>query len=456
MKLSTYHKLQGDSVNYTYGMSGWHRDAFWDVIYITSMFTFDFKELIRTIRFYSQNLFNFRNIQVGGVAATLLADRVEAETGIAPHQGTLRDRDPILATLARKEKWAKYLQSSTPCIDYLPPDYSIFGMNGQYDKIIPEAHLLYATKGCNRRCSFCAVHTLEPNFVDYIPIRPRVEYVIKKFGEKRGMLLLDNNVVASNQFNRIIDEIKDLGFQRGSKLNKKQRFVDFNQGVDARMLDRKKMKKFSEIEIHPLRLAFDSRAMESTYVTAMKLAIDCGIHRLSNYMLYNYNDKPVDLYHRMRVNIELNEKYGMKIFSFPMKYIPLNAEDRSFIGPNWTKREIRGFQLILNVTKGIVSSKRDFFQHAFGSNEREYQMILLMPQAYILNRVVHEADGTINDWKRGYLALSDRQRSQLKKVIEKGPLRTVPVVTSKKLQRVLDHYGCEADKYVTQDESKEL
>ena len=36
-------------------------------------------------------------------------------------------------------------------------------------------------------------------------------------GQKKDLILMDNNVVASPRLNEIIDEIIDLGFQRGAK-----------------------------------------------------------------------------------------------------------------------------------------------------------------------------------------------------------------------------------------------
>ncbi len=442
MKIATYYKLKGDKVNYVYGLDNWYMSQYWDTIYISSMFTYDFTNLIKTIKYYSRNLFSFRNIIVGGVSATLMADEVEALTGIKPHYGTINQYDDSLFKIANSAKWASYLISKAyqPCIDMLPPDYSIFGKHSRYNRMIDNAYILYATKGCPNRCPFCAVHILEPKFVHYIPIAPRIEYIASNFGERVGMLFLDNNVAASKEFFRIIDEIKGLGFQLGSKLDHKKRFVDFNQGMDARILDKIKMKKLAEIPINPLRFAFDDLKMANIYIERMLQAIDLGICNLSNYILYNYNDTPSDLYNRLKITIDINDKYGAKIFSFPMKFIPLSARDRSFIGQHWSKRQVRAIQLIINVTKGIVSPRRDFFEHAFGHDEGEYQRILLMPQNYILHRVKHEGDGSIEDWHTSYQDLTDSQKNQIYNILRAGRLKNIPILTSKKINRVLSHY----------------
>lgn len=118
------------------------------------------------------------------------------------------------------------------------------------------------------------------------------------------------------------------------------------------------MKKMSEIPIRPLRLAFDYLSLKDKYREAVRLAAKYGIRELSNYILYNFHDKPGELYERLRINAELCLEYNVAIFSFPMKYIPLTGEEskhRSFTGKHWNKKFVRAIQSILNVTKGIVA-----------------------------------------------------------------------------------------------------
>ena len=85
---------------------------------------------------------------------------------------------------------------------------------------------------------------------------------------------------------------------------KRSRYIDFNQGVDARLVTDAKMKKLSEVAIRPLRIAFDHYSMKDVYIKAIRIAVNNGITDLSNYLLYNYEDKPEELYYRMKINVE--------------------------------------------------------------------------------------------------------------------------------------------------------
>ena len=76
------------------------------------------------------------------------------------------------------------------------------------------AYYGYTTRGCVRKCESCAVPIIEPKFKKYIPLTDKIMGVIEKYGEKRNLLLLDNNVLASPCFADIIKEIKQNGFDK--------------------------------------------------------------------------------------------------------------------------------------------------------------------------------------------------------------------------------------------------
>ncbi|HWR58276.1 MAG TPA: hypothetical protein VN328_05255, partial [Thermodesulfovibrionales bacterium] len=150
----------------------------------------------------------------------------------------------------------------------------------------------------------------------------------------------------------------------------------------------------------------------------------------SNYILYNFADTPDDFYERLRINVELNEKLGTQIYSFPMKYIPVTNKDRKFVGKHWTPRYLRSIQCILQATHGIVSPRKEFFEAAFGRNIEEFRKLLIMPDKYIIYREDHKSNGAA-EWGNLLGSLSSAQRSDFLRIVH--------------LNRFVD--GCETSKY---------
>ena len=198
---------------------------------------------------------------------------------------------------------------------------------------------------------------------------------------------------------------------------KKARYLDFNKGVDGRKINDENMEQLARLAIHPLRIAFDDIKLKDVYCKAVRTAYRHGINQISNYILFNYKDKPEDLYERLRVNIELNEELGIQIFSFPMKYSPISETDRTYIGANWCKKSIRAISAILQVTKGVVAADSSFFYKAFGNNLEEYHEILAMPRELIMFRSYFEENGTTAKWQALYRQLTDEQKDRLMKLV---------------------------------------
>ncbi|MCD4678485.1 MAG: hypothetical protein K8S18_21225, partial [Desulfobacula sp.] len=174
----------------------------WDRVYVTTLFTFYWKITVKAIQDAKNLVKDIKELKIGGVLATVLADDLEKETGIAPHKGLL-DKAGIF-------------DNNKIIIDELPLDYSILD---EIEYKYPEnnAYYGYMTRGCIRKCSFCAVWKIEPKFNSYISIKEKIEQIKKEYGDQRNLLLLDNNVLASNKFPQIIQEIKESGFVKGAK-----------------------------------------------------------------------------------------------------------------------------------------------------------------------------------------------------------------------------------------------
>jgi hypothetical protein len=257
-------------------------------------------------------------------------------------------------------------------------------------------------------------------------------------------------------------ELKDLNEKYRNKAPK-LRYVDFNQGTDARYVTDELMKLMSEIPIRPLRIAFDYIGMKDKYTNAVSLAAKYGIRELSNYILYNFNDKPEDLYNRLEININLCKEHNIDIFSFPMKYIPLFGEEakhREYTGKHWNKKFIRAVQSVLNVTKGIVApatknDKTSFFHKAFGNNLEEFYEILYMPETYIVYRSVFEKKlGYTDIWKKEYNAIrQSNEWEEAKAIIETSNFNDIgEKTTNPAIREFLRHYQIQRSTLKNEDE----
>jgi len=418
----------------------------WDRVFVTTLFTFYWDITIETIEFAKLLVKKQKDLMVGGVLASIQPKELEEATGIKPFVGVLNQPGQLD-------------KGNTAIIDELPLDYSILD-EIDYKYPMSNAYYGYMSRGCIRKCPFCAVRIMEPNYVPYISLSDRVNGIRLRYGEQRDLLLMDNNVLASTQFPEIIKEIRDCGFAAGAKFTQpdllkiaienlkvgindrayirksqslmrgfyqsltnenesfavykildkyhvdiletatktnlllayteiepfykkhfhpssKLRFVDFNQGLDARLFNEENVKLLSSIAIRPLRVAFDDIKTLPSYEKAIRLSAAAGIKDFSNYLLYNFKDEPLDLYRRLRINVDMCDELNVNIYSFPMKYHPLRKEDdgsdfshnRDYIGIHWNRKYIRAIQAILNSTKGKVGRGRSFFLEAFGSNE---------------------------------------------------------------------------------------
>ncbi len=447
MKISTYHKQKGDDVTFFKGKSKALQSHPWDRIYISTLFTFYWNKTIDTIKYYRNSVKSYSDVYVGGVMATLLAHEIAVETGATVVRGLL-DKPGMLG-------------EDKVIIDSLPPDYSIIypETNPHLDYNYPtnDSYIAYTTRGCIRKCHFCAVHKIEPDYKAYFSLKDQIKHIKENYGEKRNLLLLDNNVLASEKFNQIVADIVNLGFAKGAKFTYEKngrkvsvdRHVDFNQGIDARILTEDKMELLSKIAIKPLRIAFDDIKYRKIYIEKVRLAAKCCIESLSNYILFNFEDRPEDFYERLKINIELNEEFakqGLKsrIWSFPMKYSPLEGEyckNRKHVGNFWDKKLLRGIQCVLLATHGVVGPRRPFFERAFGKDITEFKQILYMPENYIIYREEHEK-GPSSEWKKQFNSLSKKQENDFIDIIKDNKFDESIYSKTKdyKIKNLLSHY----------------
>jgi hypothetical protein len=452
MKIAQYHGPRGkrDNVRFIKGEDRSVLMTAWDRIYVTTLFSFEFQRISESIDFalYVANG-HAEKVFVGGIAASLMHDKFVAETrwrGIRFIKGLLGQRPSIALQL---DDFAEELyaddRTSTP-IEDLIPDYSILEQI-EYKYPVNDAYFAYASRGCIRKCSFCGVPKLEGDQRDVAPLSYLIRGVEELYGPKKDLTLMDNNVVASPRFREIVAEIRDLGFVPGAKLSRPgrvpvQRRVDFNQGVDARILckDPMYLRELSTICLKPLRIAFDHWGLRKPYEQAIRYAHEFGLHELSNYMLYNFHDTPSDLYQRMNLNVELNVELGIRIWSFPMRYQPTDLPSRSHIGEKWSRYQLRSMQIILQATHGVVSGAPQFFKRAFGETEAGFHDRLLWPHKFTFNRDYYEkSDGTpeFDEFKAKFSRLSESERAELLSLLSSSEPRNFKELPGKTTNQLM-------------------
>ena len=184
MKISSYHKAQGDSV-------AWYSPIeapCFDLVYASSVFTYSAKDYVTP------------NMICGGTGFDIKGKLPEV-------------------------------------IEECEPDYTLYPEFKQA--------MGFLTRGCIRKCQWCFVPEKEGSLRPYRDIDTIAQ-------GRKEIILMDNNFLAAG----------DYAKEQAEKIIKGKYKVDFNQGLDARLIDDEWAKTLSEFKwLSPLVMACDSDAM---------------------------------------------------------------------------------------------------------------------------------------------------------------------------------------------------
>jgi radical SAM superfamily enzyme YgiQ (UPF0313 family) len=261
-----------------------------DEIYITSLFTYAWKSVHASVKYY-RHLYPNAKIFLGGLYASLFPEHART-SGAEVHEGLFDEVENLL------------------------PDYSV----------VPnwDGSIIFSSRGCIRNCPFCAVPILEKKF------KARKSIASFIYPTHKKVILLDNNFLASPYWSNILLEIKE-----------RKLWVDFNQGLDSRLLNEEKAEMIASMHTRLIRTAYDSKSLRNQTRKGIDLLVQKGVNprKILAYMLFNTEkDTPEELLDRML------DAMSWGIVSYPMRYQPLDLpyalEKDSYVSPNWTEEEL--------------------------------------------------------------------------------------------------------------------
>ena len=340
-KCKLFNRLPTDNIKY-------------DEIWISTLFTFEIPYVRGMIREAKKR---YKVIKVGGIAASLLPEKFEEEN--------------VEVTIGRIKG-----------VEEFAPDYSLLNEKPKYS-------IAYLSRGCVRKCKFCMVPKLEPKFEN------NRNWEKDLYPGAKEILFYDNNWLAKplKEFKKDTEDLKRVVKEKN--INK----IDFNQALDCRLMTEKKADLIQDLPIHPFRFAFDGMHQDGHWQKATKMMIDRGCKKFVNLVLYNFKDTPEDFYYRLRQHAEFTYKYKVECSAFPMKYKPvLNIrKQKRYVGINWTKKELSGFNAMIGSHSGNgvmgIRNRMIFdynavkeFEYFYAKDEKDFKRLLNYENIYDLCR----------------------------------------------------------------------
>lgn len=159
-----------------------------------------------------------------------------------------------------------------PEIEAMSPDYSI------YEKC--DRYLGFTTRGCIRRCPFCVVPKKEGKFRRLFRTAEEALEHITAGASFRRIEFLDNNILADKAWFMELTEAIPKDWQ-----------VDFNQGLDVRLLDADIAERLASMRPMTVwKFAFDSVAYTDAVMRGIDTLRAAGIDTKHKAMFYVYTD----------------------------------------------------------------------------------------------------------------------------------------------------------------------
>ncbi len=238
MKLSAWHKAQGDTVEWYSSLLSGHMD----VVYMSKVFSFtpDYEYPIDATRIIKSG---------SGYCITLING---------------------------KEVYVKRNEINLPDhIEHIYPDYSFY-----YGKIknIEQTAYGFMSRGCPCGCEFCHVKDKEGR------CSVKVADLSEFWHGQKYVSLCDPNLFACKEWKDIMQQLIDS-----------KAYVDFNQGLDIRLMTDEMAEMLKRVRIKKLHFAYDryqDKDIIEPKLRKLKEITGWGKDRVQVYVLFNFDSTP--------------------------------------------------------------------------------------------------------------------------------------------------------------------
>lgn len=152
-------------------------------------------------------------------------------------------------------------------IEHIMPDYSIYG--------ITDTAYGFMTRGCPRGCDFCIVGAKEGK--RSITVAPLKEF----WNGQKNIVLLDPNPIAAKEWESNLQQLIDS-----------RSYVDFNQGIDIRLMTKEKAEYIKQIRIKSIHFAwdrYDDKEMIIPKFEMFRSVTGWDHHKMQVYVLTNFD-----------------------------------------------------------------------------------------------------------------------------------------------------------------------
>jgi hypothetical protein len=257
MKISAWHKSQGDEVEW------WFPMMHYDKVYVSKVFGDEYSQMDMTAISADEIVF-------GG-------------TGFAI---TVEDC---------KEVYHKDRDKDLPYeIEHIYPDYSL------YPELTKDKAYGFLTRGCCNNCSFCIVSQKEGM------CSHKVADLSEWWRGQKEIILLDANILACKDRISLLQSLIDSGAT-----------VDFTQGLDARFITPEIAEMLGKIKTKMYHFAFDFMKNEKQIVKGLKTFVDIvkpDERKCCVYVLTNYDTTFEQDYYRIKKLQELGLSPDVRIY----------------------------------------------------------------------------------------------------------------------------------------------